>query len=62
MSNLHQSVLQKKDLFGRCFVMVCTEISAQGNMDLHVNENSTITADRYVNGISDFMNDNIQLM
>ena len=41
------------DRFGGCSVMVWAGISAQGKTDLHVIDNGTLTALRYVNEILD---------
>ena len=53
MSVLLQSVWQNMIGFGGGSVMVWAEISVQGKTDLHVIDNGTLTALRYVNEILD---------
>ena len=45
--------IAEHDRYGRGSVMVWAGISAQGKTDLHVIENGTLTAERYVNEILD---------
>ena len=45
--------IAEHDRYGRGSVMVWAGISAQGKTDLHVIDNGTLTAERYVNEILD---------
>ena len=45
--------IAEHDRYGRGSVMVCAGISAQGKTDLHIIDNGTLTAERYVNEILD---------
>ena len=53
MNGLLKFVLEEHDRYGGGSVMVWAGISAQGKTDLHVIDNGTLTAERYVNEILD---------